>query len=276
MKRAVLVVLVLYAYVSTPAFSLSLFGVSYNFSPYETTLWRVDPMTGNAAPAGLAGLRTLNSLAPAQSGFAYSFSGANPTVLHLLDLGAAIEVSQITVDFGIGSRASGVRGLAASSGGNLVAAVSTYPDLRTFLYKVDSVTGGTTLIADLGQAAIQGLEFAPDGRLFAWGIGKGLLEVDPAAGSYSVVSPLQYRLTNIQTLAFAPNGILYGAGIDLYTIDLQSGVPTSIGSLGGPGIRGLTFVAEPSQSLLLVGSLLCLWSGLRSTQRKREIVTAVS
>jgi len=126
--------------------------------------------------------------------------------------------------------------------------------------------GGTTLVADAfdgpGDGFLMGLDFAPDGRLFASTCSASfcpegpseLLEIDPTTGASTSIGFIREGDTqlSIQDLAFQPGtGTLFGVADFLgdtcfnclYTIDLETAQATRVADLsladGNPG--GIAF-----------------------------------
>ena len=63
--------------------------------------------------------------------------------------------------------------------------------------------------------------------------------------------------SDIQTLAFAPNGTLYGIHDALFTIDLATGQTTLVGSGGFDEVRGFVWVPGPG-GIAIVGLLVLI------------------
>jgi len=126
--------------------------------------------------------------------------------------------------------------------------------------------GGTTLVADAfdgpGDGFLMGLDFAPDGRLFASTCSASfcpegpseLLEIDPTTGASTSIGFIREGDTqlSIQDLAFQPGtGTLFGVADFLgdtcfnclYTIDLDTAEATLVAdlALGGGGPGGIAF-----------------------------------
>lgn len=119
------------------------------------------------------------------------------------------------------------------------------------LYRFDlSAPYGTPavkkLIAKL-NFAVTAMQFAPNGDLYAWDPGRGLIRIDPQTGASldvnaSVVGP------SMQSMAFTPSGDCYGAYDQLFSINIQTGVATPLPSSGFDSIRGLAWYAPNCQA----------------------------
>ncbi len=123
------------------------------------------------------------------------------------------------------------------------------------LHSVDLDSGKTNYIGDTGHHTHfwHGLAMDSQGRLFGasgdWITGYRIYEINPSTGAGSLV----YRSTlfGVHCIEFGPNdelfviddpkGPSYGGIHDLYSIDLQAGTESYIGSTGILGIYALTF-----------------------------------
>lgn len=77
------------------------------------------------------------------------------------------------------------------------------------LYTINTQTNDLTKIADIGFAEIDSLTFRPDGTLWGWVKGKGLIEIDAQTGESGLVIPSSASVTGI---AWNHDGThLYGA-----------------------------------------------------------------
>lgn len=162
--------------------------------------------------------------------------------------------------------------------GPALAFYPAYPDALAFspdgtlyaaqggkIYTVDLESGATTLVGDAGLPRlswITGLAFSADGTFYGWDSGSGgssglaLLTIDPLTGVATDVDPtvqapvLPSGDISVNTIAFGPDGTLYAACQDLYTVDLATGALTLIGPLpnvpSGRPITGMVWIPEPS------------------------------
>lgn len=76
--------------------------------------------------------------------------------------------------------------------------------------------------------AVAGLDFAPDGRLFAWDVFRGLLSIDPDTAIAADIDGMRTEL-DIQSIAFDDNGEFYGVRNNLYRIDSATGAVQLVG-----------------------------------------------
>ena len=233
--------------------------VGVSWSATDSPAYAIDVSTGQSVSLGLTGFLHLNSLAASSSGQLYSADDSR-----LVRIKPQGGVGDVAVSIGSNiNLGTSIRGLAFSSNDVLYAINNGDPPDQAAgtpdpLYILDRVTGDAQLVGSTGFAAIQGLDFGPDGALYAWDIFKGLLKVNPATGLATDVNLAIGGTGDIQTIAFGPNGILYGACNGLYVINPSTGAFTLSASLGNLDIRGLDFVAEPSAGRLAAIAILGL------------------
>jgi hypothetical protein len=207
---------------------------------FDGTLVSIDPATGSSTAIGPTGFALLNSMARDSSGTIYSTDGVNLVKIDpTTGVGTAVQTLKPTTD---------VRGLtftptdvlfAIRNGGE--AGSTTDPD---DLVTIDVTTGVVTLIGNTGFSALQAFECSPKGTLYGWDLIRGLVTIDPSTGAATVVNPGSGGSPDVQGLAFAPSGTLYGAGNALYTIDVSTGALTLVGSGGYKDVRGIEFLKE--------------------------------
>jgi hypothetical protein len=140
------------------------------------------------------------------------------------------------------------------------------------LYRYNPTTAQTTFVGNT-RFTVVGLEFAPDGTLYAWDLFEGLLRIDTTTGLGTDVNPLVDNRNGTvldhvaQTLAFGPDGKLYGAWESLYQIDLVTGEYTQVGG-SYADIRGMVWVVPEPGTLSLVGiGLFAVSRARRGAQR---------
>jgi hypothetical protein len=114
-------------------------------------------------------------------------------------------------------------------------------DLPDKLATIDTTSAVTTVVGSIGFAFVQALAFGANGVLYGWDLYAGLITIDPATAQATQVNPgLSLNAQpNIQTLAFAPDAVLYGACDALYRIHKGTSQPTLIGSGGYSDVRGI-------------------------------------
>ena len=126
------------------------------------------------------------------------------------------------------------------------------------LHSIDPQTGNSTLRGFTGYHAHlwSGLSQDSTGRLFAatgdWIAGFSIYEIDPITGAGTFAA--QTNFTEIGCMAFAPDNTLYighdpnwpsGGGIyDLYTLDLNSGIDSFVGSTGIVSLLAMDFCGD--------------------------------
>ncbi|MBC8403975.1 MAG: hypothetical protein H8E15_02020 [Planctomycetes bacterium] len=126
------------------------------------------------------------------------------------------------------------------------------------LWSIDPGNGQASLIGWTGHHTHlwNGLAQGSQGRLFAatgdWIVGFSIYEIDPQTGAGTFV--VQTNLTEIGCMAFAPDDTLFighdpnwptGGGIyELYTLDLNNGTESLVGSTEIVNLLALDFFAD--------------------------------
>lgn len=217
--------------------------------------YRIDSVTGTNDLIGSTGVMGINSLAKDRAGNLYSTDAGNQLIVINPNDGSVTPVA--TLD--LGGATVDVPAMAFSPEDTLYLINREADDL---LYSVDVNTGDGTLVGPTGSAVLlQGLACATNGALYGWDVHQGLVSVNPATGAATDLNPLEGATAQIQCLAFAPDGTLYGARQGLFTIDTATGVPSPILSDGLVEIRGMEFNTGPPLQLSITkgpdGICLC-------------------
>ena len=230
-------------------------------------LYQIDPVTGTGSALGNVGFAASDMARSPNGDF---FAGGNGPLIRI-----DRESFQATIAAPLifpGEETS-VRALAFSPAGVLYAVNNRkqrFVDGPDNLYTINPETGTTTLVGNTGFWGIQSIAFSPSGVLYGWeggtGVddGIGLVIIDPLTGIAMDVNPLvgaSVQAGDIQGLTFSGPGVLYGGRDSLYSVDLQTGVQTLIGSGGYSDLRGIAFVPEPSPfkiALFGVGAILLI------------------
>jgi len=201
----------------------------------SSQIWHIQPSTCATRQIGDTGTSGLGSLAKdsSQRLFSVNYSavlvGVNPTT------GAATPIVNV-----VGLDYPSVRALTFAASGDLLA-VTQNPaqwDEENHLYRINTSTGQASLVGAMKLIGIQGLATAPDGRIFAWDMGghpfwsAGLVLVNPSTGATTDINTSDnYDGLNgnpvkpdLQTLAFSPDGTLYGIGNgNVYVVNQSTG-----------------------------------------------------
>lgn len=143
-----------------------------------------------------------------------------------------------------------VRGLARRSPGFLNAVDDGGINQLDRLYSVNLNNGTFALMGTCNHGKIEALALAPDDTLYAWDTEAGLLTVDPNTGATTDVSTQFSGSTDIYSLAFSPDGRLFGARYSLYEIDVNTGETALIGAGPYADIRGIAFIEEEDKGCL--------------------------
>lgn len=102
------------------------------------------------------------------------------------------------------------------------------------LCTLDTSNGIAQIIGSTGVTLFD-IAVDPQGRLFGVDIQSNLYRIDPATAAITQIGALG---TFVNSLAFSPAGVLYGANTSLYTIDTSTGAATLVGNLGGYNSAG--------------------------------------
>ena len=205
-----------------------------------------DVETGRAGQIGFAGFSPLNSLARSPDGVFYS-SAKNGDLDRLITIDPTTGEGTFVADMDFGTDQTGVRALAFSPTGVLFAMRAGLPDL---LFRVDTVTGDVTPVAGTtGFSGIQGMDFSRAGKLYGFDVTRGLVVIDPDTAETTDVNSSQGGNPDIQTIAFGPDGQLYGMGLEIWRIDLETGENTLLHAGTWFQFRGAGFLEGPSHPL---------------------------
>jgi hypothetical protein len=116
------------------------------------------------------------------------------------------------------------------------------------LAKIDTVTGVGTVVGSFGYPSTYGAAFAPSGTLYtvvdsyaATGV---LATVNLTTGAATPVSGVAVGVPDLMVFEFAPDGTMYAGSWgtnSLYTMNLITGLPTLVGSLGFGNVMDFAF-----------------------------------
>jgi len=235
-----------------PAMAADILGVAW-----DGLVVSVDSSSGSESAIGPSGFNGLNSLARNKAGQFITVAGhplfdTDSTLLRL-DPTTGVGTSLGTIT---GISAGRVRALAFSSDDVLFAIINgggpTAIGVADDLYTINLSTGVPSLVGNTGFSGIQALTFGSDGTLYGWdvGAGVGLVTLNPANGSGADVNSLVGEANiDVQSLAFSPEGTLYGVRNSLYLIDPGTGVPIKVGTGGLSDLRGIEFLGKQDPGL---------------------------
>ncbi len=237
--------------------SQAMLGVSWGGFSYN-----IDPLSGQYQELSRPD-HNFNSMARSESGeYLASASQGQRVSLYLIDplFGSANLLTNVQ---GLGDGQT-IRGMTFSTDGRLF--IATNPASRsgtTFqIYEIDSSSGDATLIGATGLSGLQSLATASDGMIYGFDIGtsgQGLVTIDPSTGLAADVNPLiDDQESAIQSLAFSPDGTLFGMGQEaIFTVNTLDGTLTLVAPFS-IDIRGMEFfpIPEPHSFRLFLTGLL--------------------
>jgi hypothetical protein len=255
-SRISIAALILLSSIGPCAFGQYVIGVPIGFPPGTAPLVRIDPLTGAYTTIATSG-NSYQALAQNVAGqiYAGSFSttAENGRISRINPMTGATLQTFNAVTPGAGD----IRGLSFEASGKLFAVVNRNdaqgsPTLPDDLYEIHLASQTTSRIGSLGFLGVQGLDASPGGGLFAWDVQDGLLTVNPVTGAATDVNSSIGGTAQIQSIVFAPDGRLFGAGATLYGINPTTGAFSQIGAGGGPDVRGIEWIVpEPSAATLI-------------------------
>jgi hypothetical protein len=128
---------------------------------------------------------------------------------------------------------------------------------------IDVGTHSTNVIGNMG-IQMTDIAFAANGNLYGIGLSGGLYSIDTLSANATLIgNPSTPSAGVLNSLVFGSNGILYAADTSLYTLNINTGAATSIGS--GEGY-------ESSGDLAFInGDLYLSAKGSSSTDRLFEV-----
>lgn len=223
---------------------------------FRGQVWNVNEQTGGTRSIGQSGFSQLNSLAIDPAGTLFSVSRDR-----LIEIDLSTGAGTAVVDLDFGPTPVDVRGLAFAPDGALFA-MNFDGGAGGALYTIDRDTGIGNRVGRVG-VFLQSLEVSSTGLLYTWGRDPGLQIVDPLTGTATRVSPSGPGVPNMQSIAFSPDGTLFGVALAsggpsalLYTINPDTGVPTFVAELSPTfDFRGIAFPVRPVAIDIKPGSI---------------------
>jgi hypothetical protein len=238
------------------AFGQYIIGVPIGFTPGTAPLVRIDPLTGSYTTIAASG-NSYQALAQNAAGQLYGGSFSTTAENGRISRISPTTGAPLQTFSAVTPGAGDIRGLSFDLTGKLLAVVNRNdpqgsPTLPDDLYEINLASQTTSRIGSLGFLGVQGLDASPGGGMFAWDVQDGLLMVNPVTGAATDVNASIGGTAQIQSIVFAPNGRLFGAGDTLYAINATTGEFSKIGAGGGPDIRGIEWIVpEPSVAFLI-------------------------
>ncbi|MEN0021606.1 MAG: hypothetical protein AAF747_12085, partial [Planctomycetota bacterium] len=235
----------------------------------NTALYTIDPATGQAsnpreiqADVALGLAFDGQTLFSATDSFGQVNGAATSGALFTIDpMTGATQL--VGGDFGIGVFSEGDLAVNQADGGLYLVTSSSG---TSGLYSVDKATGAAAFIGNTDAADASAMAFTSSGDLYildttsSFPAGNAILrEVDLSTGATISSITLNEALGTTAGMAFDASGNLFiadgdfGGTNDLYSVDMQFGLVTAIGTTVAAsgagnigGLSGLTFVPAPS------------------------------
>jgi hypothetical protein len=203
-----------------------------------TGLVKVDPATGAGTPIGSSGTRGSFAAAFAPNGTLYgnaNFNTANDRLV-TYDLGTGRATAATPGTFGV----SDLVALQFDRAGTLFAG-----SFSGGFYRVNTTTGGATLVGNTGISGLTDLALDTTGKLWATNK-RDLFTIDRATGASTLVAAFTGAgAGDIGGIMFGRNNTLYAtsdvAGSSLFTVDPVTGALTLVGNTGQPFLLGGDF-----------------------------------
>jgi len=244
----------LVVWTAAPSSFAQIVGITYDGEVVHT-----DEDTGAGIIAISTGLplAQFNSLAKDPAGRLVAASTTSPPRLYEIDpiTGKAQVIALPYVN--------DIRAMAFSPDGYLYVA-GAVGGIKSNLYRLDlsvpfgdssikTLVGETLLTPQLPSGPLQAMEFSRTGVLWAW-CSFGLVQVSTLNATVMDINGLVENGSLVQGLAFAPDETLYGIGDQLYSLDIQTGIASVVGSAGWSNVRGIAFSSKILPDLRVTSS----------------------
>lgn len=114
-------------------------------------------------------------------------------------------------------------------------------------YRIDPATGDDETVGSPGNPQLNSLARDLAGEFFSVDTDGNLVQLDPATGSATVITALDFggSAPTVPAVAFSPSGTLFAISREfpdtLYTVNMSTGAGTAVGPLGGFTVQGLAF-----------------------------------
>ena len=125
--------------------------------------------------------------------------------------------------------------------GELFAASGKDTNKPAHLYNVNKITGNLTEIGSTGLKEIDGLSFHPDGTLWGWSTGDGLVTIDTTTGKANLEVPYQGEIEDLTWNTFG--SMIYGVE------NLRNNPDSGVKLLASDGNTVVTICEELTKSL---------------------------
>jgi len=233
--------------------------------------YAIDSGTGVGVLLGATGFSQLNGMAKAPDGTIYTSSGLSPISIIRIDPKTGAGTLVVYTDL------ESCRGLAFANDGRLFAIQLGFFG-GDILSTIDLEFGRRTIVGHTGMLGIRGLAVDPTtGRMYGWDVGSrsrtgaGLVVVDMNTGVATDVDPNTPGSNSIHGLGFDASGNLFGARDSLFSLDLNTGAATFIGTGGYSDVRGIVFLDGGGGFTIRLsgpcpGQTTLSWSGAGSGQ----------
>jgi len=216
----------------------------------QGTVVRINESTGERQVIGLTGIGGVQNLARDPSGVLYTLGPELPgTQRSLYTIDAVTGVATELVPLSGPLRLSAALAFSADTG-LLYAVARDAVTLVHTLFTIDPRTGVTAAVGPLGLRGlltfnVTALDFSPEGILYGHTgsptgtlyPGPGLFTVDTTTGEATVVTSIGLPPLWVQTIAFAPDGTLWAAGLVFAKMDRNTG------QVIGPELSTLRFMS---------------------------------
>ncbi len=215
---------------------------------FSGNVFSMNPTTESQILLGASGIKRLDSLAQSSSGVLYSVGGATDDQLVTINPITGLATTVATLSYNVSKPTGTMTGLSFSPTGDLFGVVSNPAGPNSSIYRINPMTGATTLVGSTGVPNPLGdLAFSPSGTLYGWAAAQGLVTVSQTTGLATIIG---------NPGSFTPNNMVFNSDGTLWTvtspspfnrastIDVATGALTPVSATSFPlSVRGIQFVA---------------------------------